>query len=886
MGSIDRAGSDDATSVLRAKLTVPEVVPRALPRRELHDELWSLTDLPVAMITGPAGTGKTQLVAAWAGEAGSGDPVAWLTLDRDDGRQPDRLWRHLLAALRGAGVVLPARLTSGAPADHRTAMDVAAALARWDRPLLLVLDNATWLGPELYAEVDYVVRHAECLRLLLVGRRRPRFPVHRYRLTDELGELPPQDLLLDAEQTRELLALHDVGVTDGELADVMRQTRGWIAGARLCALAMEATPGAGVPNLTEHPHVAEYFTGEIADALTEPQRALMAGVALLDAFTPQLAAAAGGRDPDPDVLDELAEAGAFLERTGGDGPGGAGGSVYRMHPLFAAMLRDRLAPPPPQARAVRLRAARFLAAAGDVPGAVAQAAEAGAWDQAARIVVDDLAAGELILDGPEGRLAGLLSAAPDEPATPEGVVVAAALALARGDHATAERFMARAGAGPAGLGAFAGVDNPVALALSACLVQQSLAYFTADLDRLAATADAAARLLERADRQRRAARPELRVFVLSGRATAALCAGRLAEAAELFAEAALAAAGHRCNALLVYCAEHLAFAEAHRGRLRVAYDAARRALALAETTPAVPGKLDHPVRPHVADATLAWVAAEWYDIHTAWQYLRSAEEGLEAFAGQPQRDTFADTLALVRARLLRAGGELPAALSAVRRAPTGRHPRPWIRSQLALTELRLLIAMGRHQEVRDALDHLDPDLPEVELLGGVAQLAGGDPDRAIECADRVLARFDLPVGVVVDAWLLLAAGVARQGDDERAAEALRTAVEFMAEEGGVRAVYESDVILRRLLREQDMPHLAVEHRADPNRGDPEGVPALSARQADVLRRLAARIPVGEIAAELNVSVTTVRTHIRGILRALEVDEPADAIRRAGELGLL
>src|SRR5512139_1738356 len=135
----------DRPALLHAKLAVPEVVPRALCRQDLQDALWNLTDLPVTVITGPAGCGKTQLVAAWLAE--DGDPVAWLTLDPDDRLQPNRMWRHLIAALRAAGVILPAGLLERwaelAP-DHDCVMEVAAALAAWNRSLLLVLDNATW----------------------------------------------------------------------------------------------------------------------------------------------------------------------------------------------------------------------------------------------------------------------------------------------------------------------------------------------------------------------------------------------------------------------------------------------------------------------------------------------------------------------------------------------------------------------------------------------------------------------------------------------------------------------------------------------------------------------------------------------------------------------
>jgi ATP/maltotriose-dependent transcriptional regulator MalT len=61
---------------------------------------------------------------------------------------------------------------------------------------------------------------------------------------------------------------------------------------------------------------------------------------------------------------------------------------------------------------------------------------------------------------------------------------------------------------------------------------------------------------------------------------------------------------------------------------------------------------------------------------------------------------------------------------------------------------------------------------------------------------------------------------------------------------------------------------------------------LSERELDVLRLLASSLSQREIAGELYVSFSTVKSHTRSIFRKLRVDSRADAVKRARELGLL
>jgi LuxR family maltose regulon positive regulatory protein len=62
--------------------------------------------------------------------------------------------------------------------------------------------------------------------------------------------------------------------------------------------------------------------------------------------------------------------------------------------------------------------------------------------------------------------------------------------------------------------------------------------------------------------------------------------------------------------------------------------------------------------------------------------------------------------------------------------------------------------------------------------------------------------------------------------------------------------------------------------------------ALSEREEAVLRYLPTMMSNQEIAAELFVSVNTVKTHLKSIYRKLDADDRRSAVRRARNLSLL
>lgn len=176
------------------------------------------------------------------------------------------------------------------------------------------------------------------------------------------------------------------------------------------------------------------------------------------------------------------------------------------------------------------------------------------------------------------------------------------------------------------------------------------------------------------------------------------------------------------------------------------------------------------------------------------------------------------------------------------------------------------------------------------------RLALGDARRA-EAILSGLRHSDDRV-VAAEAWLTSALLAYRSRADHLARTSLDRAV-ALAEPTGIRRPFvvqrdaRLDAMLRRRLQlgESDGRFVATlteeipgsDRRAEPS--TPPGGP-LTDRERIVLAHLASLRTQTEIAAQLHISVNTVKTHVRSVHRKLGVTKRRDAVDRARELGLL
>src|SRR4051794_40827905 len=365
-----------------SKSVVPELPPEFVPRERLRRALDQAADGQVVLLSAPAGYGKTLLLADWA-RSDAEQQTAWVSVDSDD-NAPRRFWSavvtSLLASSPTAGLAGLADATAlPSPAgDVDVVEELADVLEALDRPVRLVLDDVQELTERevLRGLARLVRRRPAGLQLVLASRADPPISVPRLRLEGRLHELRADALRFSLEDTAALMRALGREMPPAELAVLQARTDGWAAGLRLASLALDHTedPAGFLSNFSgDERSVAEYLTVEILDGLGPANQDFLRAVSVCSPLPVGLAAELSGRADAGEVLDELAQQTALVQRASPDS--------YRIHPLLrshlVADLRRQGADAHRQLQAV---AARWWSAAQDPVHALRHAERAGDVD--------------------------------------------------------------------------------------------------------------------------------------------------------------------------------------------------------------------------------------------------------------------------------------------------------------------------------------------------------------------------------------------------------------------------------------------------------------------------------------------------------------------------
>jgi LuxR family maltose regulon positive regulatory protein len=863
---------------------MPPRVPVAIVRRErLTTQLDAGARGPLTLVTGAPGAGKSALLSTWAADRDA--PTAWLSLDNADG-DPHRFFRGTLEALRRAGVGDPVASLKVQPREDVEPVVPALvnALEQLPEPVVLVIDDLHEIGdaPALEWLDRLLLRPPATLRIVVATRADPPLRVGRLRVEGGLTEIRADELAFTLAETEQLLGGSGVGVPATVAESLWERTEGWAAGLRLAALTMRSHPDptAFVADFAgDDKAIAEYLLAEVLARQPPYVRDFLLRLAIVDAANAELAAAVTGRVDSAGILARLERDHALLSSAG------ESRTWYRLHPLFADLLRSEMrfaaAGAVPE---LHHRAARWFDANERPLEALRHAAAAKDWAHVARLAGAHWVT--LLLEGEIEPLGRVLERMPEDlrHGDPQLALAFAAVHVDAGEEVAAHRWFdlardGRAAVPPGRCGAFD---------LAVATVGLMRGRLRGDVD---AAMQHAQTMFERdaAFPQAPTAPDDLRALALTELGIAELWSGDLERARRELeaARGAAAAAGRDWLALL--CMAYLGADAMLRGR----YDRGTRLVTEAEALAHRRGWCSTwPIG--ITATMLSAMAFQRNRLDEAEAHLQRAIDRVRGSGDRPLRAV----VALQRARLLAARGQPERAFDALQEARQWLHGwpiMPAVVGMIAGLEATVIAASG---ELVDADAVLSDDASaEAAVVRARLRLHAGDPGGALAALAPYALGSAVPVqSTRTEAWVVASLAYEALDDQEAAAAALECALDA-AEIGDLqRPFLMHGATIAPLLRS----HLrnGTHHRALlgelltalGQRGDDRPLAmlpeALSEREEAVLRYLPTMMSNQEIAAELYVSVNTVKTHLKSIYRKLDADDRRGAVRRARDLSLL
>jgi DNA-binding SARP family transcriptional activator len=369
--------------------------PFTLTRPRLDQRLAGAGHRRLTCVVAGPGFGKTTLLTAWVSTATTS---AWHSLTPGD-RALGVIVRAVTDALRarvpGLPAILAAAVSGSRGPDTGTdeagraqayAGQICEALAdRQPRDLVLVLDDVEAIdgAPESVAFVAGLCRQAPAtLHVVLSSRRDPPFPVARLRGQGQVLDLSASDLAFTPEETAQVVRAALGEDADPDLATGLYElTGGWPAAVRLAAEALAHAPGgdpeAALARLRRPGGVLhDYLVAEVMGAESAETQQLLARLAVLDRFTPDLAEALGPGG-SAGALAALVRRGLIVDTPGPGQP----------WLTLSALVRGAVSPVSPGARSETLNAAAHWFEQNGQPGdALRCLLAAGSADATARLV--------------------------------------------------------------------------------------------------------------------------------------------------------------------------------------------------------------------------------------------------------------------------------------------------------------------------------------------------------------------------------------------------------------------------------------------------------------------------------------------------------------------
>ncbi len=892
------------TRNLTTKLFIPPTRKGLVHRQRLINRLTQGIDGKITLVSGPAGFGKTTLLAEWVSQ--SKRSVGWVQLDEGDNNW-NRFILYLIKAFQKisdgfANEVVDMLYSAKPPKSEIFLPYFINQIAEIRAPLLIVLDDYHVITETQINDLILTILENQLpqMHLVISTRSDPPWPLARWRTRGELSEIRTHDLRFTLEETSTFLnETMRLKLSKQDVEQLEARTEGWVAGLQMAALSMQKQDDISgfIQRFTgSHRFVFDYLLEEVFESLSQKIRDFLLKTAILDRMCAKLCDFVRDQSDSQYILEKLDRMNLFVI------PLDDHRSWYRYHHLFRELLRQLLKQTyPGQIPKLHLKAREWYQCNDLISEAIHHGVAEGNWDQVADLIEHNFL--EVLEHRDLTLLSRWLETLPVDimQSRPWLNVAYAYVMLATGSQENAALHLQNAEVSLENSPVL-GSDQAQHIRGYITYIRSELRIVSGDMENATAFARQARQLAHSEDRL-------LRCMIASTLGTSLQHQGLFEEAAQAFVEGIATGRAIGDSNVVINLYGDLIGLYVERGRLYQAHATCQEALQYIEPSFQKYGRYT-PGASHIY-FRLSTILRHWGNLEGSLTYAWKCNDILEKW-GLRNRLNFIN-LAIA----LHSVGDYAKAHQVLRDAEqvSSHQSAYWLENVKATRVLFWLIegnleaasqwALERNLNIEGELNYQDQ--LQYRTLAKVLLVQGRNGDvSALDDLLRFLPRLvqviedSSAIAYLIQTLIVHSLALQAKGELENALSTLNRALTFGEQGGYIWVFLREGEPMEKLLRNTfgqgtSTPYVqkllsAFDILREEARSEESDfvqlTEPLTDRELEVLHCLDSNVPIPEIADLLVISTGTLRTHIKRIYRKLDVHSRFEAITKAKKLQLL
>lgn len=313
------------------KFLIPKAKLKIVEKKDVFGLLDKSQETKLAIVCAQAGSGKTAAVSSWIEARNLEDSIIWISFDERDNK-PEIFVKCLMEA---AGRFLGNNRLEKADMSMEYLLNI---LSDSNKNITFVFDDFHCITDnEILKEVKYFIDSiGENIHLIITSRSKLNLNIAKLRLNGEVIEIGKNDFNFSLEETAEFVQ----GNTKLELPEkiikqLWEKTEGWIAGIQMALFSIKEKKDIG--EFEEKfsgcsSYLQDYFYEEVYNRQTREIKEFFLKTSILEDLTAELCNAASERNDSQQILEYLYDNNLFIDKLDYDG------RTYKYQRLFKEFL--------------------------------------------------------------------------------------------------------------------------------------------------------------------------------------------------------------------------------------------------------------------------------------------------------------------------------------------------------------------------------------------------------------------------------------------------------------------------------------------------------------------------------------------------------------------